>query len=106
MGRAVVLTLQPVVKGKLQALEVLDRLRLLQPKKLFSGGTEKPFNLAAASGLVGPGVHQDDTQSIEDPAGLGADKGGSVVGKMPNSAFCRLSRKKTNAEVHEYLPSG
>jgi len=30
----------------------------------------------------------------------------AVIDKMPNSAFCRLSRKKTNAEVHEYLLSG
>jgi len=30
----------------------------------------------------------------------------AVIRKMPNSAFYGLSRKKTNAEVHGYLPSG
>jgi len=33
------------MKGKLEALEVGDGLRILQPKELLSGGTEKPLDL-------------------------------------------------------------
>ena len=79
MGRTVILTLQPVMKGKLEALEVGDGLRILQPKELLSGGAEEPLDLSASGWPVGPGVHQDDAQGVQDPTGLAADKGAPVV---------------------------
>jgi hypothetical protein len=64
------------------------------------------LDFAFTIGAVGSVAHLLDAQIDQYGQEMAGDKDLAVVDKMPNSAFCRLSRKKTNAEIHEYLPSG
>jgi hypothetical protein len=70
---------------------------------LHPHGFEKSLDFSFAFRGIGGGVEQGDAQAgtgIFEPV---ASKDRAVVDEMPNSAFRRLCRRKTNAEVPEYL---
>ena len=100
VGCSVVFGFYPSVKPHIEILETFYGFRIQWSQELFSHGTKESFQFTSALRLVRTGMDKQDSQNIQYATGLLGDKGSCIIGIMPNSALYRLSRKKTNDEVH------
>ena len=79
MRRAVILAFQPGVEALVEIGDGGQLVGLQRGQELLADGAEESFDFAAASRFAHPRMGDDQAQSIEDAAGLVADKGCSVV---------------------------
>ena len=95
----VVVQIHPGPEGGVQLVESADAGDLGLALELVLDDLVGGLDLALAVGLIGRVAYVLDVQFDQDGDQVARDVNFSVVDKMPNSAFCRLSRRKTNAEV-------